>query len=232
MPQWLTKINDASCPELEKILVSGRETISEFAAALLQLGDRLDTSFAEAAQCLLTTRGHVIVSGVGKSGLIGRKIAATLASTGTPSFFVHATEAFHGDLGMFTQGDVAILISYSGETEEVVRLVPCLKRFHMPTIALVGRPLSTLGRRCDIVLDIGIEREACPNNLAPTTSTLATLAIGDALAIALMRQRKFGARDFARFHPGGSLGRALLTQAAEEMVGAAASLVVAEKKTA
>lgn len=191
------------------ILETGIATLREFCSAIHRVSSQIDGSFAEAVCCILAAKGHVVVSGIGKSGLIGRKIAATLASTGTPSFFVHATEALHGDLGMVTEGDVAILISHSGETDEVVRLLPALKRFNTCTIAIVGHTHSTLARRCDIVLDTGVDREACPNNLAPTTSTLATLAIGDALAIALMRQRKFRPADFACLHPGGKLGEHL-----------------------
>ncbi len=148
-----------------------------------------------------------MLSGLGKSGLVGKKIAATLASTGTPSFFVHSAEAFHGDLGMITERDVAMLLSYSGETREVVELVPHLRRRGIQTIGLVGRPESSLAREVDVALDVSVDREACPNNLAPTSSTLATLAMGDALAIALIRHRRFLAEDFARLHPGGSLGR-------------------------
>ncbi|WP_255324615.1 KpsF/GutQ family sugar-phosphate isomerase [Thiorhodovibrio frisius] len=159
----------------------------------------------------------MIVSGMGKSGIIGNKIAATLASTGTPSFAVHPAEAYHGDLGMFTADDVAILISYSGETEEVIRLIPSLRHFGVKTIALVGNVQSTLGRNADLVLDISVEREACPNNLAPTTSTKVTLAMGDALAVALINRRHFKPQDFAIFHPGGSLGRRLLTRIKDVM---------------
>jgi arabinose-5-phosphate isomerase len=152
-----------------------------------------------------------VVLGVGKSGLIGRKIAATLASTGTPSFFVQAGEAYHGDLGMLSSGDSAILISQSGSTEEVVRLLPHLSRMEIPMIAFTGAVDSALGAGVDVALDVSVEREVCPNNLAPTNSTLAALAMGDALAVTLMRWRGFAARDFAQYHPGGSLGRQLLT---------------------
>ena len=148
---------------------------------------------------------------------MGNKIAATLASTGTPSFSVHPAEAYHGDLGMFTRGDVAVLISYSGETDEVIRLIPSLHHFGVKTIAMVGNPESTLGRNSDLVLDVSVEREACPNNLAPTTSTTVTLAMGDALAVALIERRGFKPRDFAIFHPGGSLGRRLLTRVKDVM---------------
>jgi arabinose-5-phosphate isomerase len=159
----------------------------------------------------------VVFSGIGKSGLIARKIAATLSSTGTPSFFVHPAEAFHGDLGMITERDTVVLISYSGETDEVVRLLPHLVRLGTPIVAMVGRPESTIGSAADVVLDVAVEREVCPNNLAPTNSTLAALAMGDAISVALMRVRQFGAEDFARFHPGGALGRRLHTRVKDVM---------------
>ncbi|OZC34911.1 KpsF/GutQ family sugar-phosphate isomerase [Marinobacter vinifirmus] len=181
------------------------------------IGKNLDQSFDHAVDLIMKTSGKVIVSGMGKSGIIGKKIAATFASTGTPSFFVHPAEAFHGDLGMFAFEDVVILISYSGETEEVIRLVPSLKHFGVKVIALVGRPDSTLGRNVDVVLSVAVEREVCPNNLAPTTSTTATLAMGDALAVALIEKRDFKPVDFAVFHPGGSLGRSLLTKVQDVM---------------
>lgn len=159
-----------------------------------------------------------MVCGMGKSGLIGRKLAATFASTGTPSFFVHPAEALHGDLGMIRAGDLVLLLSYSGETEEVVRLLPSLGAMQVATIALVGRLESTLAQSVDVAIDVSVEREACPHNLAPTSSTLTTLAIGDALAVALMRERDFRPSDFARFHPGGSLGRRLLARVKDKMV--------------
>jgi arabinose-5-phosphate isomerase len=185
--------------------------------ALKLIGKNLDQSFDHAVDLIMKTSGKVIVSGMGKSGIIGKKIAATFASTGTPSFFVHPAEAFHGDLGMFAFEDVVILISYSGETEEVIRLVPSLKHFGVKVIALVGRPDSTLGRNVDVVLSVAVEREVCPNNLAPTTSTTATLAMGDALAVALIEKRDFKPVDFAVFHPGGSLERSLLTKVQDVM---------------
>jgi arabinose-5-phosphate isomerase len=154
---------------------------------------------------------------MGKSGHIGSKIAATLASTGTPAFFVHPAEAFHGDLGMITQDDIIVLISYSGETDEVNKLIPSLKSFGIPIICIVGDPASTLARNSDIVLTMAVEREVCPNNLAPTNSTLTTLALGDAIAVALIEERQFNPGDFARFHPGGSLGRRLLTRVSDVM---------------
>jgi arabinose-5-phosphate isomerase len=194
-----------------------REVFRQQAAAIDALAQRIDDSFARAIELLHATPGHVIISGMGKSGLIGQKIAATLASTGTPSFFVHPAEAYHGDLGMVTAQNTVVLLSYSGETEEVVRLLPHLRRMRVPLIGLVGRMDSTLARQVDVALDVSVAREACPNNLAPTSSTLAALAMGDALAVALMHERKFGPHDFARFHPGGSLGRRLCSQVADVM---------------
>lgn len=185
--------------------------------ALIKIGQRLGDEFERAVDMMLNTRGRVIVSGMGKSGIIGSKIAATLASTGTSSFFVHPGEAYHGDLGMFKGIDTAILISYSGETEEVIRLIPSLRHFGTPIIALVGKPNSTLGKNADIVLDVSVDREVCPNNLAPTTSTTATLVMGDALAVALIEKRDFKPMDFAKFHPGGSLGKRLLTRVSDVM---------------
>jgi len=195
----------------------GREVFEVQAEALRATAEKLSQEFDRAVDMILSTSGRVIVSGMGKSGIIGNKIAATLASTGTPSFSVHPAEAYHGDLGMFTADDVAILISYSGETEEVIRLVPSLRHFGVKIIALVGNPQSTLGRNSDLVLDVSVEREACPNNLAPTTSTTVTLAMGDALAVALIERRQFKPHDFAVFHPGGSLGRRLLTRVKDVM---------------
>lgn len=179
--------------------------------------NRLDAGFEKAVEIILATRGRVIVAGMGKSGIIGQKIAATLASTGTPSFFVHPGEAFHGDLGMIKPIDVMLLISNSGETEEVVRLLPFMQHQENRIIAMTGKGNSTLARNADVVLDVFVEREACNNNLAPTSSTTATLVMGDALAVALSEKRNFRPEDFARFHPGGSLGRKLLTRVADIM---------------
>lgn len=174
----------------------------------------------QAISMILGCEGRTIICGVGKSGLIGQKIVATFASTGTPSFFLHPTEAFHGDLGMIKPSDVLIMISYSGETDEVNKLIPSLKSFGNKIIGITGNAESTLAKHSDVFLDIGVEREICPNNLAPTSSTLITLALGDALAVALMRERDFKPEDFARFHPGGSLGRKLLSRVADYMVAA------------
>jgi arabinose-5-phosphate isomerase len=196
---------------------AARATIAAQAAAVAALADRLDESYDRAIDLLLGTSGHVVVSGMGKSGHVGRKISATLASTGTPSHFLHPAEAHHGDLGVIRPGDTVILISYSGETQEVISLLPHLQRMHVPVVALIGKRDSTLAREADVVLDAGVDKEVCPLNLTPTNSTLAALALGDALAVSLMRERNFMPRDFARFHPGGSLGRRLLTRVRDTM---------------
>ena len=194
---------------LDAVSRQARETLRQQAAAIAKLGERVDERFGQAVRMLHAIDGHVVVTGLGKSGHIGRKIAATLASTGTPSFFVHTTEALHGDLGMITAHDAVILISYSGETTELLQLLPYLRRRGVPTVALVGAPDSRLAMGADLALDVSVDREVCPHNLAPTSSTLATLAMGDTLAIALMRVRSFREEDFASIHPGGSLGRRL-----------------------
>jgi arabinose-5-phosphate isomerase len=199
------------------LIESARRTLSTQAQALANLANNVTEEFAKAVRMILESKGRTIICGMGKSGLIGKKIAATLASTGTPSFFLHPGEAFHGDLGMIQAQDTLILISYSGETEELMRLLPSLKNFGNPSIALVGNIESTLAKHCDCVLDISVDRETCPNNLAPTTSTTMTAAMGDALAVALMECRNFKPQDFARFHPGGSLGRKLLTRVKDLM---------------
>ena len=186
--------------------------------AISRFMDRLDDGFSRAVDVLYDTSGHVIVSGMGKSGLFGRKISSTFASTGTPSIFLHPAEAIHGDLGKMRRGDVVILISSSGETEEVIRLLPALQRMEARIIAMTGDAESTLARHAEAVLSIAVDREACPLNLAPTTSGLMTLVTGDALAIALMEKRGFQAEDFAATHPGGALGKRLLSTVAEAMV--------------
>ncbi|PMR69374.1 KpsF/GutQ family sugar-phosphate isomerase [Halomonas heilongjiangensis] len=196
---------------------AGKKVFQIQSDALKMTAARLGATFDAAVEMMLGTQGRIIVSGMGKSGIIGNKIAATLASTGTPSFSVHPAEAYHGDLGMFTPLDVALLISYSGETEEVIRLIPSLRHFGVKIIAIVGNPESSLGRNSDLVLDVSVEREACPNNLAPTTSTTVALAMGDAIAVALIEKRGFKPHDFAVFHPGGSLGRRLLTRVRDVM---------------
>ncbi|MDG4952452.1 KpsF/GutQ family sugar-phosphate isomerase [Actinobacillus equuli] len=198
-------------------LASANETLSLYTQAISQLNQRLDSSFNQAVDMILNCEGRVVVAGIGKSGLVGQKMVATFASTGTPSFYLHPTEAFHGDLGMLKPIDVVILISNSGETDDVIKLLPSLKSFGNKIIAMTGNPHSTLAQHANLILNIGVEREACPNNLAPTTSTLVTMALGDALAIALINARGFKAEDFARFHPGGSLGRKLLNRVKDVM---------------
>ena len=196
----------------------GREVLAREAAAVADMAKTLDRDhFARAVELILACRGRVVVSGVGKSGHIGRKVAATLASTGTPAFFVHAAEAAHGDLGMITKDDVVIGISYSGETGELLTIVPVIKREGTPLITITGNPASTLAKNADVNLDVHVTSEACPLNLAPTTSTTATLAMGDALAIAAMHAKGFTKEDFARSHPGGALGRRLLTHVRDVM---------------
>ena len=188
------------------------------ADAVAALAERLDAkAFTRALDLILASRGRVIVSGVGKSGHIGRKLAATLASTGTPAYFVHAAEAAHGDLGMITPDDVLIAVSYSGAGDELLRIVPLVKRSGARLIALTGNPDSPLAREADVHLDGAVKEEACPHNLAPTASTTASLALGDALAVALLDARGFGPEDFARSHPGGTLGRRLLTRVSDIM---------------
>jgi arabinose-5-phosphate isomerase len=195
---------------MSQVLDNARRTLAIEADALHAAEARLDGAFEQAVATILGAQGRLVVTGMGKSGLIGRKIAATLASTGTPSFFMHPAEGSHGDLGMVTSQDVVLAISSSGETQEVVALLPLLQRLNIPLIAMVGRADSTLGTRAEVVLDISVTTEACPMNLAPTASTTVTLALGDALAVALLEERGFTPEDFARFHPGGSLGKQLL----------------------
>jgi len=198
-------------------LTIAKEALCAQAQAISQLAERLDGEFQRAVELILGCKGRAAVCGMGKSGLIGQKMVATFASTGTPSLFLHPAEAFHGDLGMLKPIDVLILISYSGETEEVIKLIPSLKSFGNKIIAMTGSGQSTLAKHADIWLDISVEREVCPNNLAPTTSTLATMAMGDALAVALISALDFKPMDFARYHPGGSLGRKLLTRVSDVM---------------
>ncbi|AJD05848.1 D-arabinose 5-phosphate isomerase [Campylobacter lari] len=185
---------------------------------ILDLCDNLDEGFNKAIELILSIKGRCVVSGMGKSGHIGAKIAATLASTGTPSFFMHPGEALHGDLGMLASEDVLLAISNSGETEEVLKLIPVIKKRKIPLIVMAGNQNSTLAKQADIFINIAVKKEACPLQLAPTSSTTATLAMGDAIAVALMRARKFKPDDFALFHPGGSLGRKLLTRVSDLMV--------------
>ncbi|MFZ3124672.1 MAG: KpsF/GutQ family sugar-phosphate isomerase [Acidovorax sp.] len=201
----------------DQVLRLARETFDIEASALSGLAARVDARFAQAVQRVLQTTGRVVVMGMGKSGHIGRKIAATLASTGTPAFFVHPAEASHGDLGMVTADDLVLAISNSGESGELTALLPVLKRLGVPLIAMTGGPHSTLARHADLTLDCSVAREACPLNLAPTASTTAQLAMGDALAVALLDARGFRPEDFARSHPGGTLGRKLLTHVSDVM---------------
>jgi len=206
----------------------GRETIEIEAEALRALARRIDPSFRRACELILATQGRVVVVGMGKSGHIGGKIAATLASTGTPAFFVHPGEASHGDLGMITPADLVLAISNSGETDEILLILPIIKRMGVKLIALTGNRESTLARQADAVLDCGVEKEACPLNLAPTASTTATLAMGDALAVALLKARNLTREDFARSHPGGMLGRRLLFYVRDVMHTGADVPVVAD----
>ncbi|MEG9159608.1 KpsF/GutQ family sugar-phosphate isomerase [Escherichia coli] len=208
------------------LITSVRQTLAEQSAALQNLSKQLDSGqYQRVLNLIMNCKGHVILSGMGKSGHVGRKMSATLASTGTPSFFIHPAEAFHGDLGMITPYDLLILISASGETDEILKLVPSLKNFGNRIIAITNNGNSTLAKNADAVLELHMANETCPNNLAPTTSTTLTMAIGDALAmaigdalaIAMIHQRKFMPNDFARYHPGGSLGRRLLTRVADVM---------------
>jgi arabinose-5-phosphate isomerase len=197
------------------------------AEAVLALIDRIDSDFLQALRLILNCRGRVVVSGMGKSGHVGRKIASTLASTGTPAYFVHPAEASHGDLGMITRDDVLIALSNSGESAELLMIVPIIKRQGAKLISLTGNAQSTLAIEADVHIDAAVKQEACPLNLAPTASTTAVLALGDALAVALLDSRGFGAEDFARSHPGGSLGRRLLTHVRDVMrVGRAVPEVV------
>lgn len=195
---------------MEAMLEHARDVLRMEAEAVLELLPRIDANFAAAVQLILDCEGRTVITGMGKSGLIGRKMAATLASTGTPSFYLHPAEGIHGDLGMVTSHDVVIALSNSGETGEVLNILPSLRRIGAKIIAMVGNANSTLGRDADVILDVGVSKEACPLGLAPTSSTTAALAYGDALALALLQKRNFTASQFAIFHPGGSLGRKLL----------------------
>jgi arabinose-5-phosphate isomerase len=201
------------------------------AEAVRALIERIDERFLSALKLIIERRGRVVVSGIGKSGHIARKIASTLSSTGTPAYFLHPAEAIHGDLGMIESGDVFIAISHSGESEELLNIVPQVKRRGAKLIALTGRRDSTLAREADVLLDAGVAQEACPHNLAPTASTTAALALGDALAVALLDARGFSADDFARSHPGGTLGRRLLTHVSDVMRSGAEVPAVPESAT-
>jgi arabinose-5-phosphate isomerase len=210
----------ASVIETNKLLDTARRVIRMEADSLTALEERLDDAFVQAVDLLARSEGRVIVSGIGKSGIIGRKIAATLTSTGTPATFLHPVEGLHGDLGIVGREDVAILISKSGESEEMRGLLEYLSRLGVPMIALTGRVQSTLGRTATVALDCSVAEEACPHDLAPTTSTTVTLALGDALAVALLETKGFTRDDFARLHPGGALGRKLTLRVADVMLTA------------
>jgi arabinose-5-phosphate isomerase len=201
------------------IIEEARKVIRIEADALMALADSINGEFERAVRLILATKGRVVVTGMGKSGLIGQKIASTMASTGTPAFFLHPAEGIHGDLGMIMKGDVVIAISNSGETEEVVRILPIIKRIGASLVSMSGNPKSTLAKAGDVFLDISVKEEACPLGLAPTASTTATLAMGDALAVALLIERGFRPEDFALFHPGGSLGKKLLLTVGDLMHG-------------
>ncbi len=206
-----------SVPAPAHLLALARQVLHVEADAVRALADRLDASFAAAVALILASRGRVVVSGMGKSGHVARKIAATLASTGTPAYFVHPAEASHGDLGMIAHDDVVLALSNSGESAELTAILPLLKRRGGKFIAMTGNPASTLAQEADVHLNAGVDKEACPLNLAPTASTTAALALGDALAVALLDARGFSADDFARTHPGGSLGRRLLVHVRDVM---------------
>ncbi|RNC67885.1 MAG: KpsF/GutQ family sugar-phosphate isomerase [Desulfuromonadales bacterium] len=210
------------------ILEEARKVIRIEADALQALADSINGEFERAVRLILAAKGRVVVTGMGKSGLIGQKIASTMASTGTPAFFLHPAEGLHGDLGMIMKGDVVIAISNSGETEEVIRILPIIKRLGASLVAMTGNPGSTLTKAGDVFLDISVREEACPLGLAPTASTTATLAMGDALAVALLLERGFRPEDFALFHPGGSLGKKLLLTVGDVMHAGDALPLVAQ----
>jgi arabinose-5-phosphate isomerase len=207
----------ASTARADRVLALAKDTFDIEAAAVLGLKNRIGEPFVRAVERILAIQGRVVVMGMGKSGHVGRKIAATLASTGTPAFFVHPGEASHGDLGMVTGTDLVLMISNSGESQEMAAILPVLKRLGAPLVAMTSNPESTMARYADLWIDTGVAKEACPLNLAPTASTTAQLAMGDALAVALLDARGFRAEDFARSHPGGALGRKLLTHVSDVM---------------
>ena len=212
----------------DDLLVQAKSALRLEAQAILEMAERLDEQFCRAIGMILDCRGRVIVTGMGKSGLIGRKIAATLSSTGTPAFFLHPAEGSHGDIGMIAKQDLMVVLSNSGETCEVVAILPVVKRLGIPLIAILGRCDSTLARLSDVILDVSVAREACPMGLAPTCSTTAALAMGDALAVVLLERRHFKPEQFAMLHPGGTIGRRLLLRVADVMhVGQAIPVVQA-----
>ena len=202
----------------DRFVSYAKEVFAIEAEAIIALSHRIDDVFPKIVKTILNCEGRVIVCGMGKSGIIGRKISCTLASTGTPSFFMHPAEAFHGDLGMIKKEDILMLISYSGETEEILKIIPFLKENDNWIISMTGNANSTLANSSDYHLNVSVKREACPLKIAPTTSTTVALAMGDAISVALMRGRGFKTEDYARFHPGGSVGRMLLTKVEDVMV--------------
>lgn len=217
----MSRLSGGSEGEVEAdVLAEARRVLRVEARALEGLAERVGDEFVAAVEAILGSTGRVVVSGVGKSGIIGRKIAATLTSTGTPATFLHPVEALHGDLGIVSPGDVALLLSKSGESQELHGLLEYFGRIGVAVVAITGRPDSTLARHATIVLDGGVDEEACPHDLAPTSSTTAALALGDALAVTLLRRRGFGREDFARLHPGGALGKRLLMRVRDAMLSA------------
>ena len=215
---------------MTNVIDVAKKCFRDEAEAILNLIPKLDEDFTKAIGLIIASKGKFIVTGVGKSGHIGAKIASTLASTGTPAFFVNPLDAFHGDLGMICEGDVVMAISNSGQTDELLRFIPMLADRNIPIISMSGNPESLLAKYSDCHLDISVQKEACPLNLAPTSSTTATLALGDALACALMTVRNFKAKDFAKFHPGGSLGRRLLAKVKDYMISDNLPIVTRDSK--
>ncbi len=203
--------------DAQQLLSRAKRVLETEIAAIAAVRERLQAQFVDACRLLIACKGRVVVSGMGKSGHIGNKVAATLASTGTPSFFLHPAEASHGDIGMITAEDVLLALSNSGETPELLTILPVIKRLGVPIVVMTGRPASTLAKAAEVVLDVSVPEEACPHNLAPTASTTATLAVGDALAVAILEARGFTQEDFARSHPGGMLGRRLLLRIEDVM---------------
>lgn len=211
------------------VIEVARQTLKIEADAVLALQQRIGEEFCRAVEMIVACDGRLVITGMGKSGLICQKVAATMASTGTPAFFLHPAEGIHGDLGMLMKGDIVLAVSNSGETEEIVRILPVIKRMGLKLISMSGNPDSTLAKAGDVALDISVDQEACPLGLAPTASTTATLAMGDALAVALLQEKNFRAEDFALFHPGGALGKRLLLRVEDLMhAGDAVPLVAAE----
>lgn len=215
---------------MTNVIDVAKKCFQDEAQAILNLIPKLDDNFTKAIELIIESKGKLILTGVGKSGHIGAKIASTMASTGTPAFFVNPLDAFHGDLGMIGEGDVVLAISNSGQTDELLRFIPLLKERNIPIISMSGNPSSLLAKYSDSHLDISVQREACPLNLAPTSSTTATLAMGDAIACALMTVRNFQAKDFAQFHPGGSLGRRLLSRVKDYMTSDNLPIVTRDSK--